>query len=208
MTALMLLMPATPMLFQGQEFGATAPFLYFADHNPELAKAVQKGRSEFVKQFPSLTSDVAQAQLPVPHDPQTFERCKLNWDERDAHQSWVRFYRDLLALRRSEAAFRAQDATAIDGAVLGPELFVLRYTTASPEDERLLFVNLGVDVDAGSFAEPLVAPPDGHTWSVRWSSAEPDYGGYGTPPILADAGWRIPGHTAIVLRPAPATRKA
>lgn len=208
MTALMLLMPATPMLFQGQEFGATAPFLYFADHNPELAEAVQKGRSEFVKQFPSLTSDVAQARLPVPHDPQTFERCKLNWDERETHTVFVRLHRDLLALRRSEAAFRAQDVAMVDGAVLGPELFVLRYTTASPEDERLLFVNLGLDVDAGSFAEPLVAPPDGHTWSVRWSSAEPDYGGYGTPPILTDAGWRIPGHAAIVLRPAPTKRRA
>jgi maltooligosyltrehalose trehalohydrolase len=208
MTALMLLMPATPMLFQGQEFGATAPFLYFADHNPELAKAVQKGRSEFVKQFPSLTSAVAQAQLHVPHDPQTFERCKLNWDERETHGVFVRLHRDLLALRRSEAAFRAQDAAMVDGAVLGPELFVLRYATASPEDERLLFVNLGVDVDAGSFAEPLVAPPDGCTWSVRWSSAEPDYGGCGTPTILGAAGWRIPGHTAIVLRPAPAKRKA
>jgi maltooligosyltrehalose trehalohydrolase len=208
MTALLLLMPATPMLFQGQEFGATAPFLYFADHKPELAEAVQKGRSEFVKQFPSLTSDVAQARLPVPHDPQTFERCKLNWDERETHTVFVRLHRDLLALRRSEAAFRAQDVAMVDGAVLGPELFVLRYTTASPEDERLLFVNLGLEVDAGSFAEPLVAPPDGQTWSVRWSSAEPDYGGYGTPPILTDAGWRIPGHTAIVLRPAPAKRKA
>jgi maltooligosyltrehalose trehalohydrolase len=79
---------------------------------------------------------------------------------------------------------------------------------ASPDDERLLFVNLGVDVEAGSFAEPLVAPPDGHTWTVRWSSAEPMYGGYGTPPILTDAGWRIPGHSAVVLRPAPARRKA
>ncbi len=49
MTALMLLAPGTPMLFQGQEFAASAPFLYFADHNPELAKLVTKGRREFLK---------------------------------------------------------------------------------------------------------------------------------------------------------------
>ena len=208
MTALMLLMPATPMLFQGQEFGATARFLYFADHKPELAKAVQTGRAKFVQQFPSLTSEAAQARIPVPHDPQTFEQCKLNWDERATNDAFVRLHRDLLALRRSEAAFRAQDAAMVDGAVLGSELFVLRYATASPEDERLLVVNLGADVDAGSFAESLVAPPDGHTWSVRWSSTEPDYGGYGTPPILTDAGWRVPAHAAFVLRPVPATRKA
>jgi maltooligosyltrehalose trehalohydrolase len=208
MTALMLLMPATPMLFQGQEFGATAPFLYFADHKPELAKAVQKGRAEFVKQFPSLTSEAAQARVPVPHDPQTFERCKLNWDERHAQDAAVRMHRDLLALRRSEAAFRAQDAAIVDGAVLGPELFVLRFTPQRSEDERLLVVNLGIDVEAGSLAEPLVAPPDGHVWTLQWSSAEPEYGGYGTPPIVSDAGWRIPAHSTIVLRPAPAGRKA
>jgi maltooligosyltrehalose trehalohydrolase len=132
----------------------------------------------------------------------------LNWDERDAHDTFVRLHRDLLALRRSEPAFRAQDATAIDGAVLGPEVFVLHYSTASPEDERLLLVNLGSDVDAAAFPEPLVAPPDGHTWAVAWSSAEPAYGGCGTPPVLTDAGWRIPAHAAVVMRPIPAKRKA
>jgi maltooligosyltrehalose trehalohydrolase len=201
MTALMLLMPGTPMLFQGQEFGASAPFMYFADHNPELAKAVQKGRWEFMKQFPSLASASAQAHLPVPHDPRTFERCKLNWAEREANETWVRLHRDLLVLRRTDAAFRAQDASAIDGAVLGPELFVLRYTTPSPQDERLLVVNIGPDVEASSFVEPLVAPPDEHTWQVRWSSAEPEYGGCGTPSVVTDAGWRVPAHAAVVLQP-------
>ena len=208
MTALLLLMPGTPLLFQGQEFGATAPFLFFADHNPELAKAVQKGRGEFVKQFPSLTSPAAQERVPAPHDPQTYQRCQLNWDERAAHETFVRLHQDLLALRRSEPAFRAQDATAIHGAVLGPELFALRYTTASPEDERLLIVNLGIDVDTGSFAEPVVAGPDGHTWTVQWSSAEPRYGGCGTPPVVSDSGWLIPAHATIVLRPIPAKRNA
>jgi maltooligosyltrehalose trehalohydrolase len=200
MTALMLLMPGTPMLFQGQEFGASAPFMYFADHNPELAKAVQTGRAEFIKQFPSLVS-TSQQRAPVPHDPQTFERCKLNWQERETNEPWLRLHRDLLAIRRTDAAFRAQDATALDGAVLGPEVFVLRYASSSPEAERLLVVNFGPDVEAPSFAEPLVAPPDGYTWQIRWSSAEPEYGGYGTPPVVTDAGWRVPAHAAVVLQP-------
>ena len=201
MTALMLLMPATPMLFQGQEFGASAPFLYFADHNPELAKAVQQGRTEFIRQFPSLASPSAQRRVPAPHDPQTFQRCKLNWDEWHTNESFVQLYRDLLTLRRTDAAFRAQDANALDGAVLGPELFVLRYASASPADERLLVVNFGPDMDVPSFAEPLVAPPDGHTWQTRWSSAEPEYGGYGTPAVVSDDGWRVPAHSAVVLQP-------
>lgn len=201
MTALMLLMPNTPMLFQGQEFGASTPFLYFADHKPELAKAVQEGRAEFIRQFPSLASASAQQGMAAPHDPQTFERCKLNWEERRINQAWLRLHEDLLALRRSDAAFREQDAASFDGAVLGPEVFVLRYTASSPQDERLLLVNLGPDVDATSFAEPLVAPPDGHRWEVRWSSAEPEYGGFGTPAVVTEAGWRIPAHTTVVLQP-------
>jgi len=54
MTALLLLGPGTPMLFQGQEFAASTPFLYFADHNPELAKLVAAGRQQFLEQFPSI----------------------------------------------------------------------------------------------------------------------------------------------------------
>jgi maltooligosyltrehalose trehalohydrolase len=201
MTALMLLMPGTPMLFQGQEFGASAPFLYFADHKPELAKAVQRGRAEFIRQFPSLASPSAQRRIPAPHDLQTFERCKLNWDEWHTHEALLRLHRDLLTLRRTDAVFCAQDAHALDGAVLGPELFVLRYASSSPADERLLIVNFGVDFDVPSFAEPLVAPPDGRTWHTRWSSAEPEYGGYGTPTVVSDDGWRVPAHAAVVLHP-------
>ena len=55
-TALLLLMPGTPMLFQGQEFGASAPFLYFADHQQELAGQVHAGRIEFLSQFRSMAS--------------------------------------------------------------------------------------------------------------------------------------------------------
>jgi maltooligosyltrehalose trehalohydrolase len=65
----------------------------------------------------------------------------------------------------------------------------------------LLWVNLGPDLIAGSFAEPLLAPPDGFTWQLHWSSEDPEYGGTGTPEVVGDHGWRIPGHAAIVLRP-------
>src|SRR5207249_1560003 len=54
MTALLLLAPGTPMLFQGQEFAASAPFFYFADHKSELAELVRDGRADFLTQFPSL----------------------------------------------------------------------------------------------------------------------------------------------------------
>jgi maltooligosyltrehalose trehalohydrolase len=201
LTALMLLLPGTPMLFQGQEFGASAPFLFFADHEGDLAAAVRRGRGEFVRQFPSMTSPEAQAQLPVPDDPATFERCKLDWDERDLHVTHRRLHRDLIALRRTDAAFRRQTAGAVDGAVLAADAFVLRYSAAAVEDERLLLINFGIDISAGAFPEPLVAPPTDHAWRVRWSSEDLIYAGTGIPPIVTADGWRVPGHSATVLAP-------
>jgi len=78
MTALLLLGPATPLLFQGQETCAAAPFVFFADHHPELARAVRRGRREFLAQFPSLADPAVQAALPDPGDPATFALCKLD----------------------------------------------------------------------------------------------------------------------------------
>jgi maltooligosyltrehalose trehalohydrolase len=200
-TALFLLMPGTPMLFQGQECAASAPFLYFADHKPELARNVQRGRSEFVAQFPSLASPEAQAGLAVPHDPSTFERCKIDWRERETHAHVYRLHRDLLRLRREEHAFAEQAPRGVDGAILADEAFALRFFARRPADERLLIVNLGPDVFAASLAEPLVAPPEDGSWVVAWSSEHPQYGGAGTPPIVGESGWRIPGHAAVILKP-------
>jgi maltooligosyltrehalose trehalohydrolase len=200
-TALLLLLPSTPLLFQGQEFGASAPFLYFADHEGELADAVFEGRATFISQFPSLATKAAQACLPAPHDPTTFERCKLRWEEWDTNQAHRRLHTDLLALRHSDQAFRQQRQGSVDGAVLGDEAFVLRYATRDARDERLLVVNFGPDLVKDSFAEPLVAPPVGCVWRMRWSSEELFYGGVGAYPIVTESGWRVPAHSATVLAP-------
>ena len=73
----------------------------------------------------------------------------------------------------------------MDGAVLAAEAFVLRFTGAEHDDERLLVVNLGADIEAGGFPEPLFAPPAGRRWRTRWSSEHPDYGGTGVPEAMA-----------------------
>ena len=135
MTALMLLMPGTPMLFQGQEFGASTPFLYFADHRPDLAQAVQKGRAEFLSQFVSDASPEVQRMLAPPHAVETFERSKLDWHEHDRHDDARRLHRDLIALRRRDAAFAAGAEQRLDGSVIADEALALRYFAADPADE-------------------------------------------------------------------------
>ena len=120
MTALLLLMPGTPLLFQGQEFGSTAPFLFFADHAGQLGKDVRKGRAKFLSQFPSMADEAAQALLCDPADPDVFKRSTLDHTERDRPENAkiVALHRDLLKLRRETPAFRAQAPRGLDGAVL------------------------------------------------------------------------------------------
>ena len=201
-TGLMLLGPGTPMLFQGQEFATSSPFLFFADHKPDLASSVQKGRADFLAQFPSMATPEMQQVIPDPHDPDTFERCKLDLGERERHAEAYALYCDLLRLRREDAVFRSQRPGAVDGAVLGSEAFVLRFFAPDGAD-RLLVVNLGRDLHLDAAPEPLLAPPEGQRWMTLWSSEEPRYGGSGTPPLETNDGWRIPGHAAVALMPQP-----
>jgi len=203
MTALMLLAPGTPMLFQGQEYGSTRPFLYFADHADELGHAVRRGRGEFLAQFPSLATPESQAAVPNPGAPETFARCKL--DRREARPEVVALHHDLLALRRDDAAFAQQRADRMLGAALGEEALALRFRGGerADDDDRLLLVNLGSDLELSPIPEPLLAPPRGRTWRKRWSSEEIRYGGGGVPALAIDASWILPGASALVLAPGP-----
>lgn len=199
MSALTLLMPGTPMLFQGQEFAASTPFLYFADHVPELAAMVEAGRIEFLSQFPSLADPLMQAQFAKPHDPETFRRCKLDFAERTSHQAEYQLTKDLLKLRRTDAAFRMTVPRSVDGAVLAEQAFVLRYFCERQQD-RLLVINLGHDLDLSIVPEPLLAPPQGMRWRVVLSTEEPQYGGHGVSAVEpTEGGWHLPAEVAIVL---------
>jgi maltooligosyltrehalose trehalohydrolase len=198
LTALLLLAPGTPMLFQGQEFGASSPFLYFADHNPELAKLVARGRKEGLKQFPSIESE--EAILDDPARQETFLRSKLDFSERVKNAGTYELHRDLIRLRKQDPVFSKPRARGVDGAVLGQEAFVLRFFGENGED-RLLIVNLGADLNLDPAPEPLLAPPEGSHWKMKWWSESPRYGGYGMRPLEDKGCWTITAHCAVVLEP-------
>jgi maltooligosyltrehalose trehalohydrolase len=206
MTALMLLGPQTPMLLQGQEFSSSSPFLYFADHVPELSRAVREGRTKFLTQFPSMAQRDVRAHLADPGHPATFERCKLDHAERVRHAETWAMHRDLIALRREDPTIGAQGALGIDGAVLSPNVFVLRFFGPDNAD-RLLLVNLGAAVDLNPAPEPLLAPPAGNHWEMHWSSEDPRYGGAGMTPLSSEGNWHLTGECAVLLGPRPAQRR-
>ena len=97
MQAMLLLSPHVPLMFQGDEWGETGPFLFFADFEGELGEAVSKGRREEFAHFVGFAGAV-----PDPIDPASFERSKLHWSRREQgeHREALERFRALVALRR------------------------------------------------------------------------------------------------------------
>jgi len=204
MTGLLLLGPWTPMLFQGQEFGASTPFIFFTDvGDGPMRDAIRKGRFEFLAQFPSLATDEVQKRLPVPSDPRVFVRCKLDFSERGRNKEFYDLHVDLLRVRREDSRFHKQRLGGVDGAVLGPASFVLRYFSEGNLDDRLLVVNLGKQRVLIPGPEPLLAPPVGLEWETLWSSESVSYGGSGVVTVATQDSWTLPAETTIALRLIP-----
>ncbi len=204
MTALLLLGPWTPLLFQGQEFGASTPFIFFTDvGDGPMREAIRKGRFEFLAQFPSFATKEVQERLPVPSDPEVFARCKLDFSEREKNKQWYDLHIDLLRLRGEDSRFREQEPGGVDGAVLGRKSFVLRYFSRGSADDRLLVVNLGERQSLAPIPEPLLAAPLGLEWEALWSSESTRYGGPGVATVATQDSWTLPAEAAVALRLVP-----
>ncbi len=204
MTALLLLGPWTPLLFQGQEFGASTPFVFFTDTGDgPMREAIRKGRFEFLAQFPSLAADEVQKRLPVPSDPGVFVNSKLDFSEREKNKHFYDMHVELLRLRREDSRFREQKSGGVDGAVLGPKSFVLRYFSEGSADDRLLVMNFGERQTLAPIPEPLLAPPLGLEWETLWSSESIRYGGLGVTTVATQDSWTLPAEAAVALRLVP-----
>ena len=201
MTALLLLSPELPMLFQGQEMGARQPWRFFVDHDESLHKPIREGRAKFEAQFQRLATPESQAALSDPCSEATFRRCVLDPRERRLDSPQVQLHRDLLRLRREDPAFTDERLEAMDGAVLSDHVLALRFFQHDPLRDRLVLVNLGPTFLQPIVPEPLLAPPEGTGWTLLWSSEEPRYGGHGTPTPFNRVRLAIPARAAIVLAP-------
>jgi maltooligosyltrehalose trehalohydrolase len=205
LTALLLLTPPLPLLFQGQEMGATQRWMFFVDHGDGLHEPIRAGRAQFMGQFARLATPEAQASLADPCVEATFRACALDPEQRRLDHPRVQLHRDLLRLRREDPAFTDPRPQALDAALLSDRAFVVRYFQDDPSRDRLLLVNLGPTYARSANPEPLLAAPDGMVWQTLWSSEDPRYGGHGTPPPFDRVRLAIPGRSAVVLQPQPGT---
>ncbi|GAC1539460.1 MAG: malto-oligosyltrehalose trehalohydrolase [Vulcanimicrobiaceae bacterium] len=183
MVATFLLAPPVPLLFMGEEWGASTPFLFFCDFEPELARAVTQGRRAEFASFAAFADERARERIPDPSAVSTFERSTLLWDERAQapHDAWLAFYRTLLATRRREIAPRIARANGRDSHFVTLGDAGLRATWRLDDATTLeVEANFHGEATRGFSSLPKgfvifsthdptypdgIAPP----WSVRWT---------------------------------------
>ncbi len=196
MAAVLFLGPTTPLIFMGQEFGATSPFPFFCDHQGDLANSVNEGRRKFVTQFIDDAAPERLRAFPKPTDERTFRSAKLNLNERNDHKDIYLLHKDLIALRKADPAIERQDRFQLDTAVLGSHAFLIRFFD-SEHGDRLLVTNLGPDFIFDPCSEPLIAAPENQSWHLTWSSEDRRYGGTDKKPQFKTQ-WHLPSTSSFL----------
>jgi maltooligosyltrehalose trehalohydrolase len=207
-TVLMLFAPTTPLLFMGQEWAASTPFLYFTDHPEELGRLVTEGRRAEFRHFSAFSDPDARERIPDPQAESTFLASKLNWAdcEREPHVSLLRLYRRLLKLRRTEPALRCERSEAF---ALGESTLLVRQ---DPEVGSSLLAVIQMhdssEIELGGI--PTLAELDTSHYSLVLTTEDPRFAPDPKPPLISSVGqplkidFRRP--SAVILRAWPVDR--
>ncbi|MCL6501656.1 MAG: malto-oligosyltrehalose trehalohydrolase [Pirellulales bacterium] len=182
-SALLMCLPQTPLLFMGQEWAATSPFLFFTDHDEELGRQVTAGRRREFRHFSAFADPEAQRRIPDPQAEATFRASQLDWDEirREPHASIRRLYQTLLSLRRREPALRSAQLAVHQVEAAGADSLVLR-RPGDGEGDWLIVVRLrgrgAVDLRGHAVAEPGT----GRRWAICLTTEDAAFSPQPNPP--------------------------
>jgi maltooligosyltrehalose trehalohydrolase len=173
-SVLLCLSPYTPMLFMGQEWAASSPFLYFTAHNPELGALVTEGRRREFADFAEFGEHADLTRIPDPQSPDTFERSKLRWKEvsQEPHAALLRLHTEALRWRMSDRAFRPEGR---DGWRVERLSFGVGAIRFDGEGTNYLLV---FDLDGGkqgALANEEIA--QGEKWELVLASNDAQFGG-------------------------------
>jgi maltooligosyltrehalose trehalohydrolase len=195
-SALLLFLPMTPLIFMGEEWAASSPFLFFTDHDPELGRLIAEGRRAEFKAFEAFRHPLTRQAIPDPQQEETFLRSRLRWQELklERHRRLHQLYRWFLRARRSDPVLSSAGRGGLQAEASKGDLVVVRRW--NDRGERLLLCNLGSE-DAAldpRAAGPimrgfLTADTEPSSLFVTWK-VEP---GLGT----------LPGHSAMLLGRSP-----
>jgi maltooligosyltrehalose trehalohydrolase len=182
-SALLMLAPETPLLFMGQEWGASSPFQYFTDHDGGLGRLVAEGRRRELGAFRAFSDEEAKERIPDPQAERTFAQSRLDWQERsrEPHASILRLYRSLLALRADLGLGRVERGDYKTWTESGALLLELAH---SGEPRGLVVVRLsgaGMVECGGSGTSP--ASPS-VAWQVRLTTEQENFAADPRPPEI------------------------
>ncbi|MBV9390518.1 MAG: malto-oligosyltrehalose trehalohydrolase [Verrucomicrobia bacterium] len=175
-SALLLIGPYTPMLFMGQEWATSAPFLYFTDHHDELGKGVTEGRRREFSAFAEFQDPITRERIPDPQALSTFETSKLRWYEASEfpNAGVLRLYQHFLRFRRRRIGDRRRGRWTVSQ--ISPTAIAIRYKR-SPHDDLLILAQLVSSETQTEEREEILRPAEGFTWRFVMSTNEPVYGG-------------------------------
>jgi maltooligosyltrehalose trehalohydrolase len=201
--ALLLLSPYTPLLWMGQEWAASSPFLYFTDHPEGLGRLVTEGRRREFGKFSAFADPQARERIPDPQAEETFVRSKLDWSERDRmpHAGMLALHRALLHLRATHSALRRRDRASFAVTALGPDALALR-RTGDGGSALLLVVTFAAPLTANLASTDETRPPANRAWTLHLCTEEGRFGCESEGEIArlsADGQLVIPHPGAVVL---------
>jgi malto-oligosyltrehalose trehalohydrolase len=176
-SALLCVLPYTPLILMGQEWGASSPFQYFTDHAHHLGRLVTEGRRQEFSGFAAFGDPVARAKIPDPQNEETFLRSKLRWEEiaEEEHAGVLRLYREILKLRRRLPVLRNRSREGYQ--VLEPIDGIIRLLFGKSEGAQCLVL---ADLVGGHSMPRL---DEGQDWQSLFSSNEKRFGGNDEPPF-------------------------
>jgi maltooligosyltrehalose trehalohydrolase len=177
---ILLVAPMTPLLFMGQEWAASTPFLFFTDFEPELGRRVVEGRRREFRDFPGFSSAAAAGRIPDPQADETFETSRLRWSELAAprHSTSLELHRALLSLRARHPALQASRAFDCDAHAIDDTTIVIRRS-----DEGSAFV-VCARLGEGGHVDLGKALPDGSTWHTRLTTEDAPFAWDAQPPRI------------------------
>jgi maltooligosyltrehalose trehalohydrolase len=184
MSTLLLLSPFTPLIFMGQEWNASTPFQYFTDHHEELGRLVTVGRRKEFERFARFAAE----DVPDPQAKETFDRSRLDWEEKQHpdRAGIVALYRELLRMRREDPRLRNPARGDWDARALGDAVRLERRDSSGPA----LYVVANIRGEARIDLEPGARV-------MLWSE-EPRFGGISEVPPLRAGRLELAGPSAVV----------
>lgn len=188
LAALLLLSPCTPLLFMGQEWNASTPFLYFTDHQADLGRQVTEGRRREFEAFSAFSGHA----VPDPQADVTFLRSILDWSERQRpeHAGVLAWYRELIAVRRGHPALRARERASSSARALGDRAILLSRGAVGAELCVVVALAGPLDADLGG----------SERWDLLLWSEEARFGGIDAgAPVVVDGRVHLPGPGAVIL---------